>query len=251
MEKKKIFNKKAQMIDLQQFMALDVFDEYFDKSLFLNLIKQKQHDSITAAIKLDELSLLSHSLKKKLLQLCLRITDSLVGIDTEEKLKIRSKLLVAIDNSKNLLFIAFEFLPFSTKISIISDPGPDDRQTTFHVCGLIRETFNVPYSISIFDYKAYCFGDQIYVANNDLYNLIAVDFLKKVIANKSLKYKLNIELSNIEKVREMEINFTIEHLGLRTLYQVETEDKCILLEFNTEAENKRNLNEIASDDENP
>lgn len=234
MENKKLFNKKALFIDLQPFMKSDASDEYFIKSLFFKLLSKKKEETISAAISLSELSLLSYSIKTKLLNLCFAITDSISCIDQQEKLNIRKKLVLGIDNAKKLLFIFFEFYPFSTKISIISDPGPEEQQTSMHVCGLIRETTSVPYSIKIFDHTAYCFGETIHITNEHLYNAIAVEFIRKVIQNKSLHYKLNIELSSVENIRELEINFAIQHLGLRHFEQVETPDKKLLLDFDTD-----------------
>lgn len=234
MENKKLFNRKAPMVDLQSFMKLDTIDEFFIKGLFFKLLKQKRTETISAAIKLDELSLLSYSLKSKLLSICAAIVDSLVDIDEQEKLKIRKNIVIGLDNAKKFFFIAFEFFPFSTKLSIISDPGEDENQTSLHVCGLIRETTNIPYAIEIFNHTALCFAETIHINNDYLYNVIATDFLCKVIANKQLNYKLSIELSNVEKIREQEINFAIEYLGLRTFEQVETTDKNLLLVFDTE-----------------
>lgn len=235
MTNKKLFNKKAVMVDLQPCMKLEEIGEHFTKALLTNLMTQKKENSVSAAIKLNELSLLSVSFKAKLLKICLNILDNIRDIDEQEKLQIRKKIICALDNGKKFLFIMFEFFPFSTKLSIISDPGPEEEQTSAHVCGLIRETHTIPYALSIFDSVPWCFGEYIYVSNNNLYNLTTADFVKKVVENKSLKYKLNIELSNVERIRELEINFAIQHLGLRNMQQIETDNKNLLLEFDTEA----------------
>lgn len=233
MQNKKFLNKKAAMVDLQPFLKLDTIDEYFTKSLFFNLIKKKKHDTVSAIMRFDELNLLSFSLKTKLLNICLGVIDSITNIDEQEKLNIRKKIVTAVDNSKKLFLVMFEFFPFSTKVSLISDPGPEEEQTTLHVCGLLRETNNIAYPIEIFKSTAYCFSEKIHLKNEHLYNVIAAEFVRKVIRNKKLKYELTIELSNVEKIREIEINFIIEYLGLMTFEQIETEEKNILLVFNS------------------
>lgn len=142
------FNKTAQMIDLASipFVPLDdAAKSNFTNLLRLRLIQHINNFNLLCGISLNSESLCNFSVKENTYKTLSFILDNLASskLDLNEIDLTKRKILIGLDQATVSFSVAIEFSKFTTTISIISDPGIPENQSTFHVKSKIVETITL------------------------------------------------------------------------------------------------------------